>query len=540
MSEERVDRRGESGAKPMYERLAAEFAENYIDKLFYFCLKKTGSAADAEDLSSEIALQVLSALKKGVVPVHFSAWVWQIARNRCSRRARLRGIERSSTAGVDVSDIELADESADSNVESALIESEQMSLMRRELAFISREYRDIVVAHYIENRRLSQIAQSLGFPEGTVKTKLYRARNILKEGMNMAREFGQRSYKPEELYFSSSGSQSSGLPWKAVQRLIPVNILCEANNNPCTVEELSVELGIAMPYMEQEVALLEEGELLQKTEDGRYVTAFFITPRECRAEFNVLCGEFIDKNYKAIWELAGTVADKAAKSGALDGCITRADAQTYFAFAVEDFVRETAWGNGGLHEFKRRDGGNWGFIGYESNAVLRPTFGTWSHNTGRNIWSYQHDGDGHNPAPLNSTATAAISELAAKEWKIDSVSDVSRSVLTGLTRTPATVKDMGDGIWKPDMIVLTETPPVTVENAVGENAEFKRLIEESRELYGKQIRVIEKYMYPLLRKDSEYYANMLSFDTRPMLYTALVNNGLYKGDSKAFYAVKID
>lgn len=537
---ENTARRDNGGAKPICEMLSNEFAENYIEKLFYFCLKKTGSADEAEELSADITLQVMSALAKGTVPQSFSAWVWQIARNRCARWAKARSVQRAAFAPDDVNSYELPDGRDDSNVESALIQDEQMKLLRRELAFISREYRDIVVAHYIENHRLSQIARALSLPEGTVKTRLARARNILKEGMNMAREFGQRSYKPEELNFAASGSQPSGLPWRAVQRLIPTNILCEANNNPSTVEELSIELGIAMPYMEQEVALLEEGELLQKTEDGKYVTAFFIAPRECREEFNVLCGEFIDKNYKAIWELAGTVVDKAAKSGALDGCITRADAQTYFAFAVEDFVRETAWGNGGLHEFKRRDGGNWGFIGYESNAVMRPTFGTWSNNTGANIWSYQHDGDGHNWAPLQHTVAPAISELAAKEWKIDGVSDVSRSVLTGLTRTPATVKDMGNGIWKSDMIVLTETPAATIANAVGENAEFKRLTEASRELYGKQIRIIEKYMYPLLRKDSEYYADMLSFESRPMLYTALVNNGLYTGDSKAFYAVKID
>ncbi|MBP5155312.1 MAG: RNA polymerase sigma factor, partial [Clostridia bacterium] len=259
---ENTARRDNGGAKPIYEMLSNEFAENYIEKLFYFCLKKTGSADEAEELSADITLQVMSALAKGTVPQSFSAWVWQIARNRCARWAKARSVQRAAFAPDDVSGYELPDERDDSNVESALIQDEQIKLLRRELAFISREYRDIVVAHYIENRRLSQIARALSLPEGTVKTRLARARNILKEGMNMAREFGQRSYKPEELNFSSSGSQPSGLPWKAVERLIPVNILCEANNNPCTVEELSVELGVAMPYMEEDVRILEEGELL--------------------------------------------------------------------------------------------------------------------------------------------------------------------------------------------------------------------------------------------------------------------------------------
>lgn len=60
--------------------LIEEFTENYMGKLFYFCLKKTGNNTDAEDLTQEIALSVIAALNKGTVPVSFPAWVWQIAR----------------------------------------------------------------------------------------------------------------------------------------------------------------------------------------------------------------------------------------------------------------------------------------------------------------------------------------------------------------------------------------------------------------------------------------------------------------------------
>ena len=41
----------------MRDRLLKEFTENYMEKLFYFCLKKTGSQIEAEDLTQDIALQ---------------------------------------------------------------------------------------------------------------------------------------------------------------------------------------------------------------------------------------------------------------------------------------------------------------------------------------------------------------------------------------------------------------------------------------------------------------------------------------------------
>lgn len=71
-------------ADEMRVKLISDFTENYMGKLFYFCLKKTSNHVEAEDLTQDIALQIFSALTKGTIPINFSAWVWQIARNRYS------------------------------------------------------------------------------------------------------------------------------------------------------------------------------------------------------------------------------------------------------------------------------------------------------------------------------------------------------------------------------------------------------------------------------------------------------------------------
>lgn len=62
-------------ANEIRERLIQEFTENYMEKLFYFCLKKTGSNTEAEDLTQDIALNIITALNKGTIPTGFSAWV---------------------------------------------------------------------------------------------------------------------------------------------------------------------------------------------------------------------------------------------------------------------------------------------------------------------------------------------------------------------------------------------------------------------------------------------------------------------------------
>lgn len=113
-----------SSATGMCDRLESEFAENYMEKLFYFCLKKTGSSTEAEDLTQDIALHILTALNRGTIPESFSAWVWQIARNRYSVWAGEKHRRNELVTGADIGDYEIRDES--DNILDEMIHSEQM------------------------------------------------------------------------------------------------------------------------------------------------------------------------------------------------------------------------------------------------------------------------------------------------------------------------------------------------------------------------------------------------------------------------------
>ena len=55
-------------------RLINDYVESYMGPFFYYCLKRTGDSQAAADLSQDIAQQILSALKGGIVPEHFPAW----------------------------------------------------------------------------------------------------------------------------------------------------------------------------------------------------------------------------------------------------------------------------------------------------------------------------------------------------------------------------------------------------------------------------------------------------------------------------------
>ena len=134
------------------DKLINEFSESYVEKIFYFCLKKTGNPNDADDLTQDIAFQIIMALNKGTIPNNFSAWIWQIARNRYSVWAKEKHNRNESVTDTDVYDCEIED--TNESVSDELIHSEQMALLRRELAFIKSDYRNIVVNYYIENKSI--------------------------------------------------------------------------------------------------------------------------------------------------------------------------------------------------------------------------------------------------------------------------------------------------------------------------------------------------------------------------------------------------
>ena len=361
----------------MRDQLINEFAENYMEKLFYFCLKKTGSHIVAEDLTQDVALQIITALNKGIIPTSFSAWIWQIARNRYSVWANEKHKRKESVTGSDIGDYEIEDESE--NILDEMIHTEQMALLRRELAFIKSDYRNIVVTYYIENKSVRDIASSLSISISAVQQRLHRARQILKEGMNMAREFGKRSYKPEQIAFVQNGRDGKkGQPGSIVSHLLYKNIFLETYENPQTAEELSLELGIALPYMEDELEFLVREQLLTKNEN-KYQTAFtIISKEEQRKKY--------DNNKKVQQALTEKICKLIDTYINEDGSKVNYDYVGYEAAKWALIVRTFDWlqwsantANNTSVEYKnsyptRPDDGAWTLTGYENIDWKKPEF----------------------------------------------------------------------------------------------------------------------------------------------------------------------
>lgn len=260
-----------------------KLADEYIPKIFGYAVNRTKTFQDAEDLSQEILTELLKSNERKAFPEDESGMermIWKIAKYVYIGRIR-KDVHRREIFGIPEY---IRDESKMSSFEDDIMKREDISVLRRELAFLAETRRKIIIWHYLENKKISEISELISLAEGTVKWHLNAARNELKKGMDNMREFGEKSYNPQILNIGMQGNLGmNGEPFNLVKTKLAQNILLAAYEKPVTVSDLCTELGISAPYMEEQVDILAEGELLVKTKD-KYCTDFPILFDEMAVE----------------------------------------------------------------------------------------------------------------------------------------------------------------------------------------------------------------------------------------------------------------
>lgn len=356
---------------------AERILETYMQPIFYFALRKTSDRAEAEDFTQNVLLDVLTAVQRGFTPDDERAWVWKIARNHYAKWADRRKNVRNMLDIDEVRDT-VSDGSA---VEDNLLRAEETALLYRELAHLSRDYRTIVCEYYFANRTLGDIAKSLDLPLGTVKRKISECRNHLKEGMNMARTYGKRSFAPELIEFGQNWEPATGPDGRRyVEHLLAQNILLEAYDNPSTAEDLSLALGIAMPYMEDELNHLMEGELLT-CENGKYRTNIVILSKDVQEKIYALALSYVEKMTELVKKAVEEVYAKpeCPKNQCFED-MKPALVERVMNVRVKPFpeAKDTL---SGPHTIKHKDGSEWALAGFEKTDISRVWLGVWGDDT---------------------------------------------------------------------------------------------------------------------------------------------------------------
>lgn len=247
----------------MEQKRAAELVLENLRSIHRFSMARLYDKTEAEDLTNDILYEILKSAHRLKDDAAFYGFMWRIADNTFKRHLRAKRNQERTDGGY-------AGVYWDTP-ESEAVHQEELQLLRRELALLSSQYRETTVAYYIHNKSCAEIAGDLHISLEMVKYYLFKTRKLLKEGVEMTRELGEKSYHPGTFRMGYWGGGDNSRYWALFKRKLPGNIVLAAYDTPLTIQELSLELGVAVVYLEEEVELLLQEEILRKTGD-RYQT----------------------------------------------------------------------------------------------------------------------------------------------------------------------------------------------------------------------------------------------------------------------------
>lgn len=144
--------------------------ERHHRRLFNFCLRLTGDRQLAEDLVQEVFARILKYRHTYRPDSDFLVWTYQMTRNVCADH--FRKLSRSAEVEGEPP-LEVA--SADPRPLDELASAEAVDLLRRALARLPLDKRELLVLSRFQNLKYEQIAELLGCTVGAVKVRVHRA-----------------------------------------------------------------------------------------------------------------------------------------------------------------------------------------------------------------------------------------------------------------------------------------------------------------------------------------------------------------------------
>ena len=153
-----------------------ELVSRWQVRLARHVYRHIGNSEDTADVMQEIWISVVKKLKSLDDPAAFGHWIYRIASARSidwiRKKKRDRNLQNVAAEEVALNNSMKA---AESNRE------DQMEVLKRGITSLPQDQRIILTLFYLEERSVSELAEFLKIPTGTVKSRLFQARNRLRK-----------------------------------------------------------------------------------------------------------------------------------------------------------------------------------------------------------------------------------------------------------------------------------------------------------------------------------------------------------------------
>ena len=159
-----------------------ELVRRYQRPISAYVYRMVGDYDSALDLTQEIFIKVYSSLSRYRAEFKFSTWIYKIAHNSAVdhlRRTATR--EQSLINGNDGDTFELPIESGRPNPEQESERKERRIEIEGVVRTLPSHYRELIILRHSQDLTYEEIVEVTGLPLGTVKNRLFRAREMMRQ-----------------------------------------------------------------------------------------------------------------------------------------------------------------------------------------------------------------------------------------------------------------------------------------------------------------------------------------------------------------------
>ena len=170
------------------ERAFRELLEAHRDRVYNITFRMLGNRAEAEDVAQEVFIQVFKTIETFRGDSKFSTWLYRIAVNTCKNRIKYLARRHDR-------DRDELDESSNGqhgavgaigapqpkSPDRALEAVQMEKVLQDAIAELDEDQRIVVVLRDVEDLSIEEICEITKLPDGTVKSRLHRARAVLRK-----------------------------------------------------------------------------------------------------------------------------------------------------------------------------------------------------------------------------------------------------------------------------------------------------------------------------------------------------------------------
>jgi len=159
-----------------------ELVRRYQRPIAAYVYRMIGDYDVALDLTQEVFIRVYNSLRRYRSEFKFSTWIYKIAHNAAIDHLRRHAVrEQALTSGIDGERREISIESRRLTPEQESESKERRSEIEAVVQLLPTPYRELIVLRHSQDLSYDEIAEVTGLPLGTVKNRLFRAREAMRD-----------------------------------------------------------------------------------------------------------------------------------------------------------------------------------------------------------------------------------------------------------------------------------------------------------------------------------------------------------------------